>query len=239
MESFSRFINEAKSDSELKKLYDQFNKKYFNNDLPDDIEIKYKKMKGAGGRAKGTRYKKERKTVPESIEISSFYVMDDKDLHGILLHEMIHIWEMINGYRSGRDSHSLQFRKKREEILKKVNLEIPLKYETDPSKLNVEGKNVDVLVGYYKDKKDKSFISVFKDGLLEDNKGLLKNVLETSAERRKKTGNFEYIVVKSDIKDLQYYPIRNKIAAKSGFKIYKADQTLIDKILQERVLYKF
>lgn len=82
----------------MKKLYKKYNKKYFDNKLPK-VKLKYKTLDDAYGW-----------TIGEGKKIS-IWIADDltkKEMKETLRHEMIHVWQHINGKDM---DHGKQFKK--------------------------------------------------------------------------------------------------------------------------------
>lgn len=246
MISFSEFLNEDNNDyvnisnDELKDLYNEFNNKYFNGNLPD-IEVKYGKIKGAGGVTQGKYNKKTKEVYPELIKITTYYKMTEEELYGIMIHEMIHVHLMSIGvHHDTGGQHGYKFKQKRKELLQKVNFHIPIDYKSyTAAKLNhdqLKTKEYDVLIRRYGNK-DRCFITVFNKGVLEDNEDELRDMLEYDAKvRRKEDEKFRYVIVRSDIKELSMFPHKRKISRKT-FNMYKPEPEVLDKLLHETVLY--
>jgi len=127
----------------LQQKYDEFNRKFFNNELPK-IPIRFAKLKTVGGEVKYTvvrpagwvapnptlvRIGKVDKYAGASVKnmtmtISSMYMRDEESLDKILLHEMIHTYMVVIG--KFNESHGSNFIKVAKDISRKVGFEIPL-----------------------------------------------------------------------------------------------------------------
>ena len=93
--NFKQYLNETflleDQNYDLRKKYLEFNKKYFNNELPLDLSVLWMKRKSenVGGRTfpKGTR-----KNIigVEKIEINQNLNLTSNQLDNVLIHEMIH-----------------------------------------------------------------------------------------------------------------------------------------------------
>ena len=97
----------------VKENYIKFNSLYFDNILPpinSDLIIfeitNSKKIKSLG-----TSYNKK----PYKIRINFRYDLPEIEFQDTLLHEMIHIWQYIMGYKGG---HGKSFKKKAKDINK-------------------------------------------------------------------------------------------------------------------------
>lgn len=85
----------------LNKLYRKYNRKYFNNLLPE-ISLYYEELEeGYHGFAK-----------PWNYEISIHSALSGSQIRGTLLHEMIHIFEYLveeKEYETEAEYHSIDF----------------------------------------------------------------------------------------------------------------------------------
>jgi tRNA-specific adenosine deaminase 1 len=111
----------ARKQFNLKATYDKFNRQYFNNELPR-ITLKWGRSKRWGGLASGRRGPSG-DILPVKITISDFLSMDEERFLGIMLHEMIHIWQWVNGHA---DHHGAFFKAKRQELSGKAPFTIPV-----------------------------------------------------------------------------------------------------------------
>jgi len=139
----------------LDQKYTEFNSKFFNNKLPE-IPVKWGKLSKVGGIAKcETLTKNNVKTIipnSMSIKISSVYERDEKNLDGILLHEMIHILMFVEG--KFKENHGSLFKNEAINIGNKAGIEIPLTDDTSNLLLaNEKLKTVIVIVYISKDGK--------------------------------------------------------------------------------------
>lgn len=92
--------------NQIEKSFNSLNCMYFNNDLPS-VTIKYCNSKSYMGLFC------IQKNKPHIIKINKHYNISDNDIEDILAHEMIHLWQYINGYK---DWHGYSFIKKMNEI---------------------------------------------------------------------------------------------------------------------------
>lgn len=138
-----RDLNESAPDYDLQGRYDEFNRLYFGGELPR-IPLAFRPLKNFGGAVKAKVMPIGPATHPalvrlgrpkyqagelnrESLNmvISSTYVRTQKQFDEILLHEMIHVWEMaIAGVYY--ENHGPTFLKKRDEVAKASGIDIPL-----------------------------------------------------------------------------------------------------------------
>jgi len=167
--------------------------------------------------------------------ISSYYDRADLDsLYGIVVHEMVHVWQDINE-TNHKDSHGYEFINKLKEIQKKVKFNIPLKDDGGigiSDKIKV--KKFDVMI--FKHKNNSSSCCVFKNGLIEkplreylDN-GIDSNEVEDIVYR------YDHMVLncsiiyylKSDNKELLMFPTSMKLRTA---KFYSMDSKKVDEII--------
>ena len=92
--------------NQIEKSFNSLNYMYFNGNLPM-VTIKYCNSKSYMGMFCTQRNK------PHIIKINKHYNISDMDIEDILVHEMIHLWQHINGYK---DWHGRSFIKKMNEI---------------------------------------------------------------------------------------------------------------------------
>lgn len=95
--------------SQLENAFNEFNKFYFGGVLPKVI-IKYCNSKGYVGLFCPPKYKTELCT----IKITKYYEMPNQSIEETLIHEMIHLWQYINGHY---DYHGKSFK----EMMNKIN----------------------------------------------------------------------------------------------------------------------
>lgn len=95
----------------IKENYIMFNALYFNNELPDIDEIKFTAIKRSNVIFLGKAYN----SYPFEIKLNFRYHLVEIEWQNVVLHEMVHIWQYINGYEGG---HGKTFKKKAKEINK-------------------------------------------------------------------------------------------------------------------------
>ena len=87
------------------KWYDYYNKIYFNNKLPIDINIEYSSRKSAIGDWSHSRRR---------LRITNQYILSERQYQEVLIHEMIHTYQTcVLGIKG---SHNYTFKKKMYEI---------------------------------------------------------------------------------------------------------------------------
>ena len=93
----------------MEENYMLFNTLFFNNDLPDLDEIIMTPIKRKNIIFLGCAYNK----YPFVIKLNFRYHIVEIEWQNVLLHEMIHIWQYVNGYKGG---HGSSFKNKAKEI---------------------------------------------------------------------------------------------------------------------------
>jgi hypothetical protein len=128
MDTFRGFLEERALDMNLPKMYMTFNRLYFNNELPKDLKVGWYKNKKLGGEVsimvrKINRFKREIVSIVH-LKISNLLERSKKDIVGIMLHEMVHVWVAVQGIDEAA-MHGPVFREKLKEIAKKSGIVIP------------------------------------------------------------------------------------------------------------------
>lgn len=109
--------------------YQHFNTQYFNGELPL-IPIAWRRLKKASGRTHAQLSKSyatgKISLVEGSIrmELNNEFNRPEATFDGILLHEMIHVWEYCNGYF--KENHGAIFNRKRKELEAASSIEVPV-----------------------------------------------------------------------------------------------------------------
>lgn len=89
--------------SYLRNWFKHFNELYFDLQLPDSIELKVSNSRTHLGKFKcnwSQHWLSGRKRISNClITISRFYDLPEKEIHNVLLHEMIHYYIAISGKR--------------------------------------------------------------------------------------------------------------------------------------------
>lgn len=94
--------------NDLQIAFKKLNSMYFENSLPM-VTIKHCNSSSY----MGLFYRSKDKYNRHIIKINKRYEMSDHETENILVHEMIHLWQFINGYT---DSHGASFNKKMHDI---------------------------------------------------------------------------------------------------------------------------
>ena len=94
--------------NDLQIAFKKLNSLYFENSLPM-VTIKHCNSSSY----MGLFYRSKDKYNRHIIKINKRYEMSDHETENILVHEMIHLWQFINGYT---DSHGASFNKKMHDI---------------------------------------------------------------------------------------------------------------------------
>jgi hypothetical protein len=132
---------------DLQAKYDLFNRLYFNGELPR-IPLGWKKMKRTGGHVAYTttpipgvtpnRYDKNAhlKLKPDTLALylSPEYIRDEESLDGLMMHEMIHVYEAIKGKFD--ENHGLTFLVMRRKLQELSGMKIPLTDKVDGLELS-------------------------------------------------------------------------------------------------------
>lgn len=101
---------------QILSIYKNFNQLYFNNELPLPNAIQFKCVKKFLGQFswRGT-YKNGGTCI---LRMSTAYHFTDFEIEKIIIHEMIHAWQWVHGYR---DAHGRTFKLKATLINHKTN----------------------------------------------------------------------------------------------------------------------
>jgi uncharacterized protein YqgQ len=196
-------LNEdIKTDSELKGLYDKFNRLYFDGRLPS-IPVIFKSLKNVGGQAIASINSVTKVVTVKGIQISSFIERSDDYLQAILLHEMIHVDLYIQGVINtfgDRSGHGLEFKLKMRDVEQKSGIKIPLvDILSGNVSSNIKTKFFQVVLAYNKGS-NTYYISVLRDGLI--------NVEIFRAYSSRLEKGYDYYLIRSDDRELLKYPVR-------------------------------
>jgi hypothetical protein len=166
IKSFKFFINENfLFDIDINQLYQDFNKKYFNNELPV-IPIKLTTMKRAYAQVVFKNGK------PSYISISKVFDFSKDLLCYVLLHEMVHVYI---GDDSEYYHHGPKFNKKFNEVLELSGT--PKRQNSIPIATNFKTKVFDVVA---QREKDKYYIAKFKKGFITPE--IKQQIIDTHAD---------------------------------------------------------
>lgn len=142
---------EAVTDINIKRMYANFNAKYFDNKLPRNLTIKWFNRKGLGGAAGAKVRRTKRRGFPDKVEIveisfiaiSKIYERNESGIEEIMIHEMIHVWLYTQGVfdTTGRDKqHGLEFQLKKREVEPKFGRAIPDSEKVSDLNLSTESE---------------------------------------------------------------------------------------------------
>jgi hypothetical protein len=138
----------------FKQMYDEFNRKYFENKLPN-IPILIKPLKGVGARVIVTGIRSKNTVLSiDRMEISSFLKSSLERYNGLILHEMIHVYisHVLGRFLDfGDPSHGVYFKEKLKELNSKTPFEIPLLDELDSREVSALVKNKKLYIIIRKD----------------------------------------------------------------------------------------
>lgn len=113
----------------IEKLYREYNKKYFNDELPTCSFCIHRSFRTLGFFTCRKRYCEPRKFYKMNISVTNCYDFTENELKYILLHEMLHVFLIHkNSIVEGNVDHGKIFIKTMKEFNKKHNLEIEVEY---------------------------------------------------------------------------------------------------------------
>ena len=106
------------AESLLRPAYEMYNREFFGNTLPKNTELYIAPSMTA---AHGVALRYRDPSIPYSIILSWKHLRDatEEAIHGIFLHEMVHINDFTHGQYSDTDQHGKIFRRKLDEIDRK------------------------------------------------------------------------------------------------------------------------
>ena len=116
----------------IEKKFREYNKEYFNNELPPLIFELMKSYKLCGQFSYRKMDNKGRMKSPK-IEISCYYDWNEEDLKNVLVHEMIHYY-LAYKHIDEKLTHGDDFKKTAEQFNKKYNLNITEKIDCNKFK---------------------------------------------------------------------------------------------------------
>lgn len=212
---------ESKNNFNLDKMYKEYNKKYFKSELPEDLSVTWNNLKDKAGvtlyQISTNKETKEKNVNKEDIriEISNIYNKSETQISSVMLHEMIHVWLLVNGVyetTGGDTSHGKEFEKKRKELQKKSGITISVTEDIDKS--NIDNKSVDDLsydVIHYK-KGNKDMIAVFKEDFIKDNKKEFKEMYTELKKDKGVSGKVTFFNSEDGI--FLRYPVKDNFSQK-------------------------
>jgi hypothetical protein len=225
-------INESLSYINVKyltKLYKDFNKKFFNNEL-GDYSIVVKNNKNSTARVISFGYKNRPETWQiQRIEFNNTLLLSEDVVFGLMLHEMIHV-KVIESKVYEIDEHGYYFLQELDRLRKIANFNVPLEHDVTNIPINpevIKGKEVAVITV-------KNGIAVYKSNEIENIIDYLKNL------NNKTLDEWKPMVFLSDHPELQKYPIR-RVFNKYKFSTYQIDDKTKNSIIvtAKNILYKY
>lgn len=132
-------------DYNLQAHYNEFNQRFFNDDLPT-VPLRFAPLKGAGGAVIAKLLNKE--LIPGSLllTMSKNYNRTSQGFDLILLHEMIHVY-CIGVLHKYRENHGLIFQRKAKEISQSYGQTVPLTDDSGELEVHAERtKTIGVLL---------------------------------------------------------------------------------------------
>lgn len=221
-------IETIKLDVNLIKLYKQFNKQLFDNELPN-IPVGYNKLKNVYGRALAMGNKSEITSI-DGIQISSFYDLEGDALKGILVHEMIHVWQYLNSSMimlKKDNGHYIDFISKLKELQKKVSFKIP---KTENADYAISGDIPSQIFDVIVRKKNNEIVSfiLFKKDFLIKNKNQVIDFFKHFPDN--------YYMIQSDDRELLGFPVKRSLP-KGKFNLYFPSDSLRKNLDKEKIIY--
>lgn len=143
----------------LQAVYDELNRKMFDNELPK-IPLKWTRSRKVGGKVEF----KIRRNPPEVLrdtvvlKMSSAFKREVENFKLVFIHEMIHVWEIFGSGQSDSDliweekrykGHGPTFHGKLQELNKKFNINIPLTDETSFEQISDNVKSPEKAVVFF------------------------------------------------------------------------------------------
>lgn len=140
-------LNES-TNSTLSLMYDQINRRAFNNELPKIAPKISTRLKRATGTATAQALGGKLVGIPK-ISISNLYELDNKALTMVLAHEMIHVYfYMQNDFK---ENHGYRFKAQAMRVGSILGMTIPITHDTTNLKIQRKTK-ADILVMRTNDK---------------------------------------------------------------------------------------
>jgi hypothetical protein len=134
-------LNEAK-EWDLQKYYNEFNKEYFQGKL-GNYPMRYNKSKYRLGTVVSFGYRNDPSSWEiKEVTISGVYSFTEDYFKGVLLHEMIHVWQIENNiYENPNNVHDKVFLDKVKEFNKITPFNIPEKEESGILDVDSKGRS--------------------------------------------------------------------------------------------------
>jgi len=220
------FEEHSVHNTNLDTLYNKFNRKYFDNELPK-VPISWNNNKRSGGMVKAKYNRSTGEINIISFQLSKQFKMSEEHLHGIMMHEMIHVYLFHVGipYTTGKDKmHGIEFMAKLRELRKKVPFDIPVTEEVSEMEVSDHIKMKPVVVIEIG---PNSIIPVSTKGFDSSDKEKFIQMLS----RRIK--NIEIYVSNSNV--LSKFPVKRKLETVKGS--YKISDDDIKKIRDKKITH--
>jgi hypothetical protein len=220
--SLMYILNEdIKSDSDLKGLYDKFNRLYFDGRLPS-IPVIFKSLKNVGGQVIYRINNLTKVVTVEQVQISSFMDRTDDHLEAILLHEMVHVDMLTQNIKNtfrDRTGHGPEFKFKIKEIEQKSGIKVPLEdILSGKVSSSIKTRFFQLMLRYHTD--TYFLMVVLKDGLISI--GEFRKYCETM-------GVSDAYLVRSNDRELLKYPAKTVFR---DLKAYRIDRDVFDRIIK-------
>lgn len=234
LKELENIISEKFTVDRMQELYDEYNEKYFNNELPD-IPLKTNRSRRTGGTVLAYKNKATGDIRIEHLTISNFFEKDEEALKKIMLHEMIHVYFLNKGIIEG---HGARFERMRKELSEKSGIDIPRTEDVSAYGVSddIKSKMLDLLI--YKRGDDHS-VYLFKKDAIGDN-------LEDFVRGRKFMFNaypdIEIYGVQSDDRRLLKYPVKRIPRLKYNDRPYALPKEIAQDLLSGKtgkVVYNF
>ena len=240
-ELMEQVLNEKSvSTYNIKQRYDYFNNLLFNNELLN-YPLGWINSKKKSGEVAFSFIKKQGKISDlriEKLRLSTFYIYTDEQYDSILVHEMIHIWDLqTNGDSYDlKNQHGKVFLDKMRELNKKVPFTIS---KTDTiAKPPSENKKFLVCLITRKLKND-TVIQVYTDKSTNRNKLVIINFNERVKGYSYFNDNNSVSWYISDNPALMSYPaLRSGFGKYGNMKMYSVDKKVVDDIILHGELIK-
>lgn len=198
------------SDLNLKNEYEMLNNLIFNNQLPEDMPVKWNHSKTCLGK---TRIKYSSNIgFSFKITISNFFLCSDKEYIETLIHEMIHVHMAVNGdFRKDNRVHGPLFKK----YMHDINIQFPqynIKIKEN-KKLHVDESRILIQNGFFLITEDnKKYFNLYKHEL--DQKIIKRVIMSLSSIFRIKNGNV--YIFRGKYPELASAPVRKNLKTLSG-----------------------
>jgi len=109
----------------VKAIYNRYNSELFNHELPSDINIRIGNAKRSSGSVAFLYNRVVKELTIKNFTISKFHVHTEESLHSVILHEMVHVYLLVNDiiYTTGGNKyHGREFVAKAKELEAKTGI---------------------------------------------------------------------------------------------------------------------